>query len=199
MEKTKSNNKKNVNKSDKNSFGFRSQENCNEGIKHPFVQVIAEDGKNLGKLSIEEALKLAKSKELDLVIVTDENSEGFPVTRIMNYSKKMYEEKKKNNAVKKKSHETQTKEIRVSAKISDHDLKIKMSQGVRFLLDGYRVKLVLIMKGRERGLKDTLGQEVLLKSFNLLSEVNEKTNKIIAFEQESDTPGSVCRMFYLKK
>ena len=85
--------------------------NLNESIVHPFLQLINQDGENLGKVSRDFALEAANKINLDLVVVLDANSEGLPVAKIMNYSKKLYEDKKKNNTVKKKSSEIKIKEI----------------------------------------------------------------------------------------
>lgn len=191
--------RKNNSEQEKSSSSIREQEGLNEGITQPVIQLISDTGENLGKMATSDALQIAYSKQMDLVIVLTQNAECIPVAKIMNYSKKLYEDKKKNNAVKKKKHETKTKELRVSPKISDHDLQIKMNQGAQFLLDGYRVKLVLIMKGRERGLKDTLGVDVLNKASGLLSHASESSNKHLVVEQDSDSIGSVCKIFYLRK
>jgi translation initiation factor IF-3 len=147
-----------------------------------------------------EALEFAFSKNLDLVVVLDSGHEDMPVAKIMNYSKKLYEDKKKLNASKKKKLESNhIKELRISPKISNHDLQIKMNQGIRFLQDGCRLKVVLIMKGRERGLKDTLGFEVFQKAELMLGKATEGTGKHLVVDIDSDTMGSVCKTFYLKK
>ena len=174
--------------------------NLNDGILQPFLQLITNEGTNLGKVSREEALRLSHESNLDLVIVLDENGVGLPVAKIMNYSKKLYEDKKKNNTVKKKTSETKTKEIRISLKIGKHDLECKIDQSAKHLLVGCRVKLVLIMKGRERSLKDTLGMQIITQATDLLiSILSDSTNKIVAFEQESDSGHGISRIFYLKK
>lgn len=172
----------------------------NEGISSEFIQVISDDGENLGKMSRKDALEFAISRNLDLVVVLDIGQLEIPVAKIMNYSKKLYEDKKKLNAAKKKKLESnQIKELRISPKISNHDLQIKMNQGVKFLKDGCRLKVVLIMKGRERGLKDTLGVEVFSKAEVMLGLSAEETGKHLVVDTDSDTLGSVCKTFYLKK
>lgn len=174
--------------------------NLNDGILQPFLQLITNEGVNLGKVSREEALKLAHQSNLDLVIVLDENSEGLPVAKIMNYSKKLYEDKKKHNTVKKKTSETKIKEIRISLKIGKHDLECKIEQSVKLMLSGCRVKLVLIMKGRERSLRDTLGMSIMTQSTDLLIDIaNKNSAKNVAFEQDSDNAYSISRVFFLKK
>lgn len=174
--------------------------NLNEGILQPFMQLITHEGVNLGKVSKEEALKQAQSNNLDLVIVLDENSDGLPVAKLMNYSKKLYEDKKKNNNVKKKTSEVKTKEIRISLKIGKHDLDCKLQQSAKLLLTGCRVKVVLIMKGRERALKDTLGVSIMNQSTEILMAlIAEQSMKVLAFEQEVDNGHGISRIFFLKK
>lgn len=189
---------------DGNSKGTKSDlvlnSRINEGILSEYVQVISDDGENLGKMSRKEALEFAFSKNLDLVVVLDNGQLDVPVAKIMNYSKKLYEDKKKLNAAKKKKLESnQIKELRISPKISNHDLQIKMNQGVNFLKDGCRVKVVLVMKGRERGLKDTLGVEVFTKAEIMLRRAADESGKHLVIDSDSDTLGSVCKTFYLKK
>lgn len=189
------NNSRGVSKSD-----LMASSRINEGISAEFIQVITEQGENLGKMSRKEALDFAISKNLDLVVVLDAGQMEVPVAKIMNYSKKLYEDKKKLNVAKKKKLESnQIKELRISPKISNHDLQIKMTQGVKFLKDGCRLKVVLIMKGRERGLKDTLGVEVFSKAEAMLSLSASETGKHLVVDTDSDTLGSVCKTFYLKK
>lgn len=174
--------------------------NLNDGILQPFLQLITNDGVNLGKVSREEALKLSQQSNLDLVIVLDENSEGLPVAKIMNYSKKLYEDKKKHNVVKKKTSETKTKEIRISLKIGKHDLECKIEQSVKLMLSGCRVKLVLIMKGRERSLRDTLGITIMAQATDLLIGIAaQNSTKNVTFEQDGDSPHAISRIFFLKK
>jgi translation initiation factor IF-3 len=174
--------------------------NLNEGIMQPFLQLITHEGVNLGRVSREEALKLAQNNNLDLVIVLDANSDGLPVAKLMNYSKKLYEDKKKNNTVKKKTSEIKTKEIRISLKIGKHDLDCKLQQSAKLLLTGCRVKVVLIMKGRERALKDTLGLSIINQATeNLIAIVAEASIKVVAFEQEVDNGHGISRIFFLKK
>jgi len=174
--------------------------NLNDGITHSFLQLITEAGVNLGKVSKEEALKLAQQSNLDLVIVLDDNGSGLPVAKLLNYSKKLYEDKKKNNTVKKKTSETKTKEIRISLKIGIHDLECKMEQSAKLLADGCRVKVVLIMKGRERSLKDTLGFSVMGKANDMLVAFSGNySSKTVAFEQDSDNNYGISRIFFLKK
>lgn len=179
----------------------------NEEIPYSELRVISAEGDNLGEFSIQDALNLAKNENLDLVLISSAKNDNLaeerslPVAKIMNYSKKIYEDKKKLKLSKKKNIETKLKEIRISIKISDHDLRYKMAQGVDFLIDGIRVKVGLFLKGRERGLKDTLGVVLMDKVTNLFVAglKQDEVKRELAFEEGSDGGQGVYRVFYLKK
>lgn len=203
-------------KKNKRSFTNNSSQennkniNLNENIPFTKLQVISPDGENLGVLIKDVALSLAANEGLDLVVVSDGGDGGVAVAKIMNYSKKLYEDKKKIHNNKKKSTESQNKEIRISLKIAENDLTIKMKQCIRLLLEGCRVKVVLIMKGREKALRDTLGIAMLEKAVYLLEQLYQEKNspKVLICEREQDKDKEkkrdgfgelLARIFYLKK
>lgn len=175
--------------------------NLNENIPFSKLQVISNDGENLGVLLRDVAVSLAESEGLDLVVVSENGSDGVPVAKIMNYSKKLYEEKKKLHNNKKKSGESQNKEIRISLKIGENDLKIKMNQCLRLLIEGCRVKVVLVMRGREKSLKDTLGVQTIERAFLMLEKMYQEKNlpKNLVYDQEKEGNDLLVRIFYLKK
>ena len=81
------------------------------------AQVISELGENLGVMSIDVALDLAESKSLDLATVTDGKSDGITIVKMLDYSKKMYNEKKKRAMAKKACSRTVVKELRMSPRL----------------------------------------------------------------------------------
>lgn len=173
----------------------------NEDIAFPRVRLISSEGENLGEFAIQDALNLAKDENLDLVLISS-GIKSLPVVKIMNYSKKIYEDKKKLKLAKKKNVETKLKEIRISIKISNHDLHHKILQGVDFLIDCIRVKVSLFLKGRERGLKDTLGKGLMQKVTDLFHSELQKKNEFkreLAYDDGSDSGSAMYRVFYLKK
>ena len=93
----------------------------NGQIRYKEVQVIDEEGQKLGKLSINEALELAGSKNLDLVLVSGQNPEN-PVCKIMNYGKHKFEQAKREKESRKKQKTVECKEIRVTPNIEIHNL-----------------------------------------------------------------------------
>ncbi len=172
---------------------------ANEGIKALKMQVISESGENLGILSRDEAFKRAEALNLDVVLVANNGPDSDPVVRIMNLKKKLYDDKKKSVAAKKNQREVQTKEIRMGVKIGEHDFQTKMRQATQFLVDGDRVKVSLVFKGRERGLRDLFGVELLEKVSRVLQEGILPTGKALAHEKDIESQALWSRIYYLKK
>ena len=132
--------------------------------------MISADGEQVGVVSIEVALQKAKEAELDLIEVAP-NSKP-PVCRILDFGKLKYEEKKKQQQSKKKQHVVKVKEIRLRPRIDEHDLLTKLNQGRKFLLDGAKLKVTLMFRGREMTRID-LGKIVMKRVLQELSDVAE--------------------------
>jgi len=137
----------------------------NNQIRAREVRVIDVDGKQIGVMKLEEALQLAKERNLDLVQVTQKVQP--PVCRIIDYGKYLYQLQKKEKKIKKKS--SQVKGIRLSFKISDHDLETKVKQAEKFLKEGDKIKVELILRGREKALGD-FAKEKVQKFVEILKE-----------------------------
>jgi translation initiation factor IF-3 len=120
--------------------------------------LIAVDGKQLGIISIREALESAKDAGLDLVEVAP-NSDP-PVCRIMDYGKYKYQASKKTQGTKKKVKAVQLKEIKLRPHTDEHDLGFKIRNLKKFLEKKNRVKVSMIFRGRELAHIDT-GMELL--------------------------------------
>ena len=95
-----------------------------------------------------------------------------PVCKILNLGKLKYEEKKKQQQNKKKQHVIKVKEIRLRPRIDNHDLMTKLNQGRKFLLDGAKLKVTLMFRGREMARID-LGKVVMERVLEELSDVAE--------------------------
>ena len=121
----------------------------------------------IGIKTREEALDLAESKNLDLVLISP-NAEP-PVCKILDYGKYRYENQKREKDAKKKQKTIQVKEIRLSTFIEEHDIQVKANTAMKFLKDGDKVKVSLRFRGRELGHTD-LGKEVMTKFAELCSE-----------------------------
>ena len=109
--------------------------------------MVDENGEQLGIVDTQEALALAQERGLDLVEVSP-NSKP-PVCRIMDYGKYLYTQSKRQKESKKSSQPTTVKEIKISAKIEEHDLAFKIAHIEKFLRQRYRVKVSVFFRGRE--------------------------------------------------
>jgi len=129
------------------------------------VRTIDSTGKQVGILSLEEALALARMSNLDLVEVAA--TADPPVCRIMDYGKYRYEQTKKEKLAKKHQHAARIKEMRLRPNIDPHDLVVKEKHVREFLEDGLRVKVSVGFRGREithlefgKGVLDKLASNV---------------------------------------
>lgn len=130
----------------------------NGKIRAREVRVLDEDKKQLGVMTLTDALRLAQSKGLDLIEVAPTATP--PVCRIANYGKLMYEESKN----QKDSHQAgpQMKEIQLRPGIEEHDLQTKLNHARGFLDEGSMVKVALRFRGRELRHPE-LGMEIVQK------------------------------------
>ncbi len=118
----------------------------NNQIRVEKVRVVDETGKQLGVFNLQEAIQLAQERNLDLIQVTEKVEP--PVCKIMDYGKYLYSQEKKEKMSHQKSG-GETKGIRLTFNISLHDIEMKAHQVEKFLKRGARVKVELILKGRE--------------------------------------------------
>lgn len=124
----------------------------NEQIRVPEVLVIDETGQKLGVMPTQEALKTAKERNLDLLEIAP--TVKPPVCRIMDYGKYLYQQEKLARQQKSKSKQVEVKSIRLTFGISDHDMDIRANQTEKFLKEGNKVRIDLVLRGREKALKD---------------------------------------------
>ena len=110
--------------------------------------MIDEAGKMIGIMPPSQALELARSQGLDLIEVSPKASP--PVARILSYDKYRYHLDKALRQQKKKQKKIEVKGIRLSIRIGAHDLEFKAQQAQKFLAKGNKVKIELILRGRER-------------------------------------------------
>jgi len=109
---------------------------------------VGEDGNQLGIVPTEKALEMAMEQGFDLVEVAP--NARPPVCRIMDYGKFLYELHKKEHEAKRHQKLIQLKEIKFRPKISIHDYDFKMKHVKRFLEEGNKVKITIMIRGRER-------------------------------------------------
>jgi len=121
----------------------------NRQIRAREVRLIDQDGKQIGIVPIQEALKIAEERGLDLVEVAP--NANPPVCKLLDYGKFLYEMKKKEKEAKKKQkeHSMEVKDINLSLRIDEHDLKVKLKHMREFLDDGDKVRVRIRFRGRE--------------------------------------------------
>jgi translation initiation factor IF-3 len=132
------------------------------------VRVVDADGSQLGVMTPWDAIQKAQERGLDLVEVA--SSANPPVCRIMDYGKYKYELKKKQAASKAKAHAATLKEVKLRPRTDDHDLDFKVRGARRFLLEGDKVKVTLMFRGREI-VHTSLGFEQLERVKVMLADV----------------------------
>ena len=120
---------------------------ANERIRAPEVQVISSDGKNLGTLSTQQAIKIAKQEGLDLIEISP--NANPPVCKIIDIGKYKYDQQKKAHKAKKKQKVMNLKEIKLRPVTEIHDYNFKIKNAQRFLEKGDKVKFTVRFKGRE--------------------------------------------------
>jgi translation initiation factor IF-3 len=131
------------------------------------IRVIDEEKKQVGILAVPEAVALARQRGLDLVEIAPEANP--PVCRIMDYGKFLYEQHKKEHEAQKHQKQVQLKEIKFRPKISIHDYNFKMRHVERFLEEGNKVKVTIMIRGRERS-KPELAQHLMDRIFEDIKE-----------------------------
>jgi len=132
-------------------------------IRAPEIRVIGDEGEQLGVMTPEVALERADEVGLDLVEVAPGSRP--PVCRIMDYGRYKYEQKKK--AGKGRGHAASLKEVKLRPRTDQHDLDFKLKNARRFLMDGDKVKVTVMYRGREM-VHRQLGREQLDKVVELL-------------------------------
>ena len=119
----------------------------NERIRAREVRLIDENGNNHGVVPTSQALKMAEEAEMDLVVIGA--NQAPPVAKILDYGKYKYELEKKAKEAKKKQKVVEIKEIKVRYKIDTHDYDVRLKNIRKFISQGNKVKIVVMLRGRE--------------------------------------------------
>lgn len=149
--------------------GRQKKENphrINHEITAPMVRIV---GENIEPkiVSLREAMAVADHMELDLVEISPQANP--PVCKVMDYPKYLYEQKKKLKEIRANSAKTVVKEIHMGPQTDDHDFNFKLNHAVKFLKEGYKVKITVYFKGRSIIYKDR-GELLILKFAQALDE-----------------------------
>lgn len=120
----------------------------NEKIRAFEVNVIDENSQNLGTMPTNQAIALAREKGFDLVAVAPKAVP--PVCKFMDYGSFKYQKEKSLKKQKAQQKKIELKEIKLSPRIGEHDLEIRLNQSQKFLAKGDKVTISVFLKGRER-------------------------------------------------
>jgi translation initiation factor IF-3 len=158
------------------SFQSREPQHRRNGkIRAREVRVLDEAKEQLGVMSLNEALRLAQGKGLDLVEIAPTATP--PVCRIVNYGKFLYEEAKRHKDAQARQSAGRMKELQLSPVIDPHDLAVKRNHAIQFLCDDLKVRIKLRFKGRQKAHKE-FGFEV----------VNRFVKEVAAYGQADSPP-----------
>lgn len=148
------------------------------------VRLIGPNNENVGVVSIQKALEIARDADLDLVEVAP-NSEP-PVCRVMDFGKFLFEKTKKEREAKKAQTKIEVKEIRLRPKTNEHHRGFKTRDARRWLMDGNKVRVTIRFRGRE-----ITYPEIALED---LKEIAEELSDIAAIEQAPSMEGRTMGM-----
>ncbi|HEX8974298.1 MAG TPA: translation initiation factor IF-3 [Patescibacteria group bacterium] len=129
-----------------------AQLRINEAIRVPRVFVIDDAGQQLGDMDTREAYAMAQDRGLDLVEVSPKAQP--PVCRIMDYGKHLYQQSKQMRIAKAKQKKVEVKGVRLGLRTDTHDLNFKKAQAEKFLRQGDKVKIDIVLRGREKAHQD---------------------------------------------
>lgn len=119
----------------------------NNDIRAKEVRLITQDRENKGIVPTKEALSMADDAGLDLVLINP--NQDPPVAKIMDFGKYKYEIEKKAKEAKKKQHTVDVKEVKIRYKIDTHDYNVRINNIKKFISQGNKVKIVVMLRGRE--------------------------------------------------
>ena len=151
----------------------------NRKIRASEVQLITQDGDNIGVIPIGEALDRAREVGLDLIEVAPNLNP--PVCKIIDYGKYKYELQKKASQAKKKQKIISLKELKMRPSTDTHDYDFKMKNAKKFISKGDKVKFTIRFKGRE--------MEYMKAGYDLVDKIIEDTKDISKVEQKAKMEG----------
>ena len=141
--------------------------------------MISEKGEQLGIFLIQDAINEALNAELDLMEISPESNP--PVCKIIDYGKYRYEQQRQKKLNKKKQHIIHVKEIRVRPNIGKHDLITKLKKAQKFLLNGDKLKITVMFRGREMGM--------MKHGSKILDDIIEGLSDISKIDKDPSTEG----------
>ncbi len=144
------------------------RERINNQIRAKELRVLDSENKNLGVLSIKDALEMAQNLGLDLIEVGP--NANPPLAKIMDFGKYQYEANKKLKKTKAGAKHTETKSIQIKIGTGDHDLELKAKTASKWLKEGHRIKVELFLAGRAKYMDDKFLKERLDRVLHFITE-----------------------------
>ena len=129
--------------------------------------MVGADGKQLGVMSLREALDIAQKAGVDLVEISPKANP--PVAKIVDWGKYQYQKMKEQQKVRRNNKANELKQMRFGLKIGSNDLEIKLRKIRAFLSDGHKVKILIFFRGREIAHKN-LGYDLIDKMMEQLKD-----------------------------
>lgn len=126
------------------------QFNVNEKIKAPEIRLIYNETATV--MTVADALKLAREEGLDLIEVSPKANP--PVCKLMDFSQFRYQKEKEAKKQRAAQKEIEIKGIRLSVRIGENDLEVRRNQAVKFLEKGQKVRIEMILRGREKAYRE---------------------------------------------
>lgn len=156
---------------------FERRPRLNNQIRVPAVQVIGPAGEKLGVMPLHEALKIAEQHHLDVVEVGPQAAP--PLVKILDYGKYQYQQERKGKGGGKAPGQ-EVKTVQIGFRTEMHDLGIRAGQADKFLQKGYRVKIEMRLRGREKGMV-SLGKAKVENFLKLIAEPFEADGAVKSF------------------
>ena len=144
------------------------RERINNQIRASQLRVLDSENKNLGVLSIKDALELAQNQGLDLIEISP--NANPPLGKIMDFGKYKYEASKKLKKQKDGAKPTETKSIQIKIGTGDHDLELKAKTASKWLKEGHRIKVELFLAGRAKYMDEKFLKSRLDRVLHLITE-----------------------------
>lgn len=151
----------------------------------PEVRLIDETGRQIGIVKTIKALEIAREKELDLVEVSSKTEP--PVCRLVDWGKQQYKIAKQERIHKAQQKKIEVKGVRFTLRTDLHDLDFKAKQAEKFLKKRHKVKIELILKGREKAHRD-LAREKINNFVKIVSESFSEKDKIVIEQNPKKSP-----------
>ncbi len=153
----------------------KKQKNLKNNIRADKVQLITDEGENLGEMSLAQAKDIARDRGLDLMEMW--RKADVVIVKVLDYGKFLYREKKQKQKQKQQTKSPDMKTLRITFKIGDHDLEIRRNQAIKFAAGGHALKVSLMLRGRENHYRE-LALEKINTFVDSLEDIYKKEGEV---------------------